>query len=108
MQGKVQVIEEIREKEASRKNHLWETDSGEDRHTRLKELVYSVLIPDEQRECLLLHWFEAMSQRDIAEKLHIPLGTIKTRLELGFNTLSELVCRDPTCCEEYQSSESHS
>jgi RNA polymerase sigma-70 factor (ECF subfamily) len=40
-------------------------------------------IPAAQREALEMAYFEGMSQRQIAAKTGIPLGTIKTRLELG-------------------------
>jgi RNA polymerase sigma-70 factor (ECF subfamily) len=40
-------------------------------------------IPEEQRICLELAYFEGMSQSEIAEHLSLPLGTIKSRLRLG-------------------------
>jgi RNA polymerase sigma-70 factor, ECF subfamily len=67
----------------------------DERHERIMELIYSVHIPDAQRECLLLHWIEGLSQRQIAEHTGISLGTIKTRLELGLETLTVLVSLNP-------------
>ncbi len=64
---------------------------------RIKELIYSIYISEEQRECLILHWLESMSQREISEYLQVPLGTIKTRLELGLIKLTELAENDPIC-----------
>lgn len=40
-------------------------------------------LPAAQREALQLAYFRGMSQREIAAKTGIPLGTIKTRLELA-------------------------
>ena len=38
---------------------------------------------------LALAYFEGMSQSEIAEKLGEPLGTIKTRMQLGMKKLRE-------------------
>jgi RNA polymerase sigma-70 factor (ECF subfamily) len=48
-------------------------------------------IPSEQRLCLELAYFEGMSQSQIAEYTHIPLGTIKTRLRLGLEKLERIL-----------------
>lgn len=40
-------------------------------------------LPDAQREALVLTFYRGMSQRQIATQTGIPLGTIKTRLELA-------------------------
>ena len=41
------------------------------------------VLPPEQREVVQLTYFKSMSQREIAARTGIPLGTIKTRLELA-------------------------
>jgi RNA polymerase sigma-70 factor, ECF subfamily len=48
-------------------------------------------IPSEQRLCLELAYFEGMSQSQIAEYTHTPLGTIKTRLRLGLEKLERIL-----------------
>lgn len=49
------------------------------------------LLPDVQREAICLAYFEGRSQREIAAITHTPLGTVKTRLELGLKKLSNAI-----------------
>ncbi|MEZ4673717.1 MAG: sigma-70 family RNA polymerase sigma factor [Caldilineaceae bacterium] len=44
-------------------------------------------IPADQRLCLELSYFEGMSQREIAEYLNLPVGTIKSRMRIGMEKL---------------------
>lgn len=46
------------------------------------------LLPPHQREAVTLAFLKGMSQREIAAQLSIPLGTVKTRVELGVRKLS--------------------
>lgn len=46
-------------------------------------------LPEAQRVALSLAYFEGLSQSEIAEKLGEPLGTIKTRMQLGMKKLRE-------------------
>jgi RNA polymerase sigma-70 factor (ECF subfamily) len=48
-------------------------------------------IPDEQRQCLELAYFEGMSQRQIAEHTATPLGTVKTRIKIGMEKLERIL-----------------
>lgn len=67
---------------------------GEDiAHDDLREFLREKLatLPPLQREALELAFFKGMSQREIAAATQTPLGTIKTRLELGLRKLYELV-----------------
>lgn len=45
----------------------------------------------DQRECLHLAYVEGLSQREIAERLGIPLGTVKARAARGLKRLAELI-----------------
>ena len=48
-------------------------------------------LPEYQREALSLSFFSGLSHREIAAKTQTPLGTVKTRLELGLRKLSSSV-----------------
>jgi RNA polymerase sigma-70 factor (ECF subfamily) len=47
------------------------------------------VLPDPQREALELAFFAGMSHREIAAVTRAPLGTVKTRLELGLQKLTQ-------------------
>ena len=44
-------------------------------------------LPEAQREVILLAYFEGFSQSEMAERLELPLGTIKTRVRLAMQKL---------------------
>jgi RNA polymerase sigma-70 factor, ECF subfamily len=46
-------------------------------------------LPEAQRIALELAYFEGLSQSEISERLHEPLGTVKTRMQLGMKKLRE-------------------
>lgn len=48
-------------------------------------------LPDEQRQAIELAYFGGYSQSEIAERLHQPIGTIKTRMRLGMRKLRTLL-----------------
>jgi len=61
----------------------------EDMRTFLKAKIE--VLPPFQRQAIEMAFFKGMSQREIALETHTPLGTIKTRLELGLRKLSESI-----------------
>ena len=54
-------------------------------HRALEEL------PDKEREVLELAYWSEMSQSEVAEYLHIPLGTVKTRTRSALSRLAGLL-----------------
>jgi RNA polymerase sigma-70 factor (ECF subfamily) len=44
-------------------------------------------LPDEQVQLLRLAFYEGLSHREIAEKLDVPLGTVKSRIRLAFGKM---------------------
>jgi len=61
----------------------------EDMRTFLKVKIDA--LPPFQRQAIEMAFFKGMSQREIALATETPLGTIKTRLELGLRKLSESI-----------------
>lgn len=54
--------------------------------TRLVRAAMSSL-PEEQRRVVELAYFDGLSQREISERLQVPLGTVKTRARLAMQKL---------------------
>jgi RNA polymerase sigma-70 factor (ECF subfamily) len=48
-------------------------------------------LPPAQRQAVELTFFEGMSQREIASATQLPLGTVKTRIELGLRKLANIL-----------------
>ena len=63
-----------------------------DRRAFMAKVIQS--LPEAQQRVIDLAFFQGMSQREIAAHTNIPLGTVKTRLELGlkkiYDSLKEL------------------
>ena len=62
---------------------LDQTDRASRVSTALKAL------PPEQREALELSYFEGLSQTEIADRLSLPLGTVKTRVRLALRKMRD-------------------
>ncbi len=85
--------EERLQNETEQQPEAWVHNSTEDdiEMSDTRRLLMGILknLPPAQREAIDLAFYHGMSQREIAAKTGIPLGTIKTRLELGLKKISE-------------------
>jgi RNA polymerase sigma-70 factor, ECF subfamily len=79
----------LRDGEASRSV---ETEAcRDDLRKHLSQLLHR--LPPRQKQVVELAFFKGLSQRDIAAALELPLGTVKTRIELGLRKLAKVVGR---------------
>ena len=73
-------------------NTTTEEIASGDRRVLIRKVLSS--LPEAQQQVIDLAFFRGMSQREIAAHTNIPLGTVKTRLELGlkkiYDNLKEL------------------
>ncbi len=56
-----------------------------DRDARIREAFTK--LPPNQHEVVRLHFLEDAAHSEIAERLNLPLGTVKSRLRLAFNKI---------------------
>ena len=63
-----------------------------DRLTRASEVRRGLAtLVSEQRETLELAFFEDLTQREIAERLGVPIGTVKARMARGLKKMAERI-----------------
>ncbi len=53
-----------------------------------------VALPERMREAVLLRYFDELSEQEMATKLHIPKGTVKSRLSNALETLRGLLAEE--------------
>jgi RNA polymerase sigma-70 factor, ECF subfamily len=75
--------------EASPETSPDEAISAEQQSRKIKTALNE--LPDEQREVVVLSFIEGMPHRAIAERLGLPIGTVKSRIRLAYLKLRNAV-----------------
>jgi len=52
------------------------------------------MLPDNQREAIILYYYHDMKVKDIAKVTGVPLSTAKSRIKQGLDKLRKLYGRD--------------
>jgi RNA polymerase sigma-70 factor (ECF subfamily) len=47
------------------------------------------LVPEEQKQTIMMAYFEGLTHVEIAERMQVPLGTVKSRLRIGLEKMRE-------------------
>lgn len=66
-------------------------DAAQEQEQQEKLQQVLSLLPPEQREILTMNFFEGLSRAQIAERLNLPIGTVKSRVRLAFVKLKKLL-----------------
>lgn len=64
----------------------------EERARRLRELV--ARLPERLSQAILLRYFEELSEKEVADRLGVPVGTVKSRLHHGLKKLAAAAKED--------------
>jgi RNA polymerase sigma-70 factor (ECF subfamily) len=64
-----------------------------DRASHVRELV--ARLPERLAQAILLRYFEELSEKEVAERLGVPVGTVKSRLHHGLRRLAEELQENP-------------
>lgn len=88
-----QRVEDRLRQETEQQPDAWINDTIDSdlEHGDLRRLLADIIrrLPLAQQQAIDLAFYRGMSQREIAAHTQIPLGTIKTRIELGLKKISE-------------------
>jgi RNA polymerase sigma-70 factor (ECF subfamily) len=64
-----------------------EIASQRERQARVQAVL--VALPDDQREIVVLAYIDGLSHSEIARRVGVPLGTVKSRMRLAYNRIRE-------------------
>jgi RNA polymerase sigma-70 factor (ECF subfamily) len=99
-------VEERYQKETEQQPESWTQCHGSEdiEFSDMRRILAAIVatLPEAQRTAIDLAFFKGLSQREISIQTKIPLGTIKTRLELGIRKISaklkEVTGESPALC----------
>lgn len=74
-----------------KKLEVWEEVWNEERSALLRSILMQ--LPPEQRQVIALGYFGGYTHAEIAERWHIPLGTVKGRMRLGLQKMKYLLAQ---------------
>src|SRR6266852_5388241 len=74
-------LQQLADLEAGPEEHAWQSEHGQIVHSALASL------PPKQRQAVALAFLEDMTHEQVAEALDVPLGTAKTRIRTGLQSL---------------------
>jgi RNA polymerase sigma-70 factor (ECF subfamily) len=77
------------EQEASGDATADEVVSGEQRRSLVRQALEG--LPSDQREAVVLSFIEGLSHRAIADRLGLPIGTVKSRIRLAYLKLRSTI-----------------
>ena len=80
---------EGREEEASSDELPDEAVSARERQDRVRVALST--LPEDQHEVVSLSYLEGLSHSEIADRLGLPLGTVKSRMRLAYQKIREAV-----------------
>ena len=75
----------------SKEPELWEGAWQQERDATLHYALAQ--LPMKQREVIGLRYFDGFTDVEIADCLHVPLGTVKGRIRLGLQKMRQLLDR---------------
>jgi RNA polymerase sigma-70 factor (ECF subfamily) len=73
----------------SKEPELWEEAWYQERDTMLHRILAQ--LPVKQRQTIELRYFDGYTDIEIADYLHIPLGTVKGRIRLGLQKMKQML-----------------
>ncbi len=72
--------------------HTSSTESEVEQAWRRQQVMQALdSLPNEQRLCLELAYFEGLNQREIAHQTNTPLGATRTRMSIGMEKLERIL-----------------